>query len=161
MCNHCVCRCCCLFYKAAKEVQQSEIQQLAWDHLASNLTSLVRQHNVFVQVCFCWLRRPNRLAGLWFLWQHIMPCQPLDLLSCPLTEPMHQCDELQHPQKHPASLKRSITMHRFWHSVQLIHAGFLVSSCVCCCIVFSLFILCGMLASAQVPIYPSGGTQAC
>lgn len=46
------CRCCCLFYKAAKEIQQQEIMQLAWEQLASNLNSLVRQHDVFVQLEF-------------------------------------------------------------------------------------------------------------
>lgn len=43
-------RCCCLFYKAAKEVQQADIQQMAWESLSSNLGSLVRQHAVFVQL---------------------------------------------------------------------------------------------------------------
>lgn len=47
--NH---RCCCLFYKAAKEIQQQEIQQLAWEQLSSNLHSLVQQHDVFVQLEF-------------------------------------------------------------------------------------------------------------
>jgi hypothetical protein len=45
-------RCCCLFYKAAKEIQQQEIQQLAWEQLSSNLHSLVQQHDVFVQLEF-------------------------------------------------------------------------------------------------------------
>lgn len=52
LCSCVLFRCCCLFYKAAKEIQQQEIQQLAWEQLSSNLHSLVQQHDVFVQLEF-------------------------------------------------------------------------------------------------------------
>lgn len=52
VCSCVLSRCCCLFYKAAKEIQQQEIQQLAWEQLSSNLHSLVQQHDVFVQLEF-------------------------------------------------------------------------------------------------------------
>ncbi|KAF8071092.1 RHD3 [Scenedesmus sp. PABB004] len=45
--NH---RCCAVFHRCAKEAQLADIQQLAWEHLASNLGSLVRQHAVFVEL---------------------------------------------------------------------------------------------------------------
>lgn len=41
-----------MFYKAAKDIQQLEIQQLAWEQLTSNLHSLVQQQGVFVQLEF-------------------------------------------------------------------------------------------------------------